>query len=68
MKYVKGDRICDIGNLTHNDFVFYRHKLYHKGWWQNWQFRRVMYDFEQGNFYYAIPQELLDNIKEKNND
>lgn len=52
--YKKGGHILTVEELAKQEFVFFRHKLTHNGWFMSWQLRFVMRNIgENGNVYYA---------------
>ena len=38
-KYTKGERISSLDELYKSDFIWWRGKVYHKGWFASWQIR-----------------------------
>lgn len=38
-RYREGKPITSIDELMKQDFIYFRHKLYHKGWFGSWQLR-----------------------------
>lgn len=47
-KYRKGRQIKSLDELYKCDFIFWRNKVYHKGWFGNWQIRYAKAQIEQG--------------------
>ena len=40
-RYKRGERITSLDELYKSDFIWWRGKVYHKGWFSSWQFRYV---------------------------
>lgn len=54
-KYTKGDVITTLDELDEQEFIYYRDKVYHAGWWKSWQYRMVVNYLKKGYLYKAIP-------------
>ena len=52
-KYKKGERIWTLEELDRQEFVFFQNKVYHKGFWQSWQYRWVLEKLKRGQFFKA---------------
>ena len=52
-KYKKGERIWTLEELDRQEFVFFQNKVYHKGFWQSWQYRWVLENLKRGQFFKA---------------
>lgn len=48
-KYQPGDVITSLDDLEEQEFVYIRHKIYHRGWWQSLQFHLVKRDMDAGH-------------------
>jgi len=54
-KYRKGERITSLDELVKQDFIYWRDKVVHQGWFMSWQLRMVHRCVgEKGVIYYAI--------------
>jgi len=60
-KYRKGGKITSLDELVKQDFVYWRDKITHKGWFMSWQFRMTCNAINHGVISYAIKKE--DEIK-----
>lgn len=49
--YEKGERILSLDKLMEEDLIFWRNKIYHKGWFQNWQLGWIDYQLKRGWIY-----------------
>jgi len=54
-KYRRGPKIASIAELLRMDFIYYRHKVYHHGWFQSWTLAWTKGQIEQGSIFQAIP-------------
>lgn len=53
-KYRRGGHILSLDELAKQDFVYFRHKIYHEGWFGSWQLRFIKRNIgENGHIYYA---------------
>lgn len=52
-KYIKGENIKSLDEFCKQEFVFYRDKLYHFGWFWGWQIRFIKQNLDSGNIFYA---------------
>jgi hypothetical protein len=48
-KYSKGDPILSLDELVKQEFVYWHHKITHKGWFMSWQMKMVLDALQQGN-------------------
>lgn len=55
--YTKGDPIRSIDELLRQEFVFFHHKVTHRGWFMSWQLRMALDMIERGILCYAIRKE-----------
>lgn len=56
--YKQGEVITSLDDLSKQEFIFFKRKLYHKGWFFSWQLRWVSYWLNAGQFFKAIKKEL----------
>jgi len=66
-KWFEGDPIVDFWNFCGQEIVFWNHKAYHRTWIQSQPFRMVLAFFKAGQYHYAVPIELMEQIREANN-
>lgn len=70
-KYKKGERILTLEELDRQEFVFFQNKVYHKGFWQSWQYRWVLEKLKIGQFFKAYradaKQFLADHVLSEDN-
>lgn len=53
-KYRRGGHILSLDELAKQKFVYFRHKIYHEGWFGSWQLRFIKRNIgENGHIYYA---------------
>lgn len=57
-KYRKGEQITSLDELSKQEFIYFRHKITHCGWFMSWQFRLAQMYINKGWLYYA---EKVDN-------
>lgn len=64
-KYRRGGHILSLDELAKQDFVYFRHKIYHEGWFGSWQLRFIKRNIgENGHIYYAekvVPDTIICN-------
>jgi hypothetical protein len=53
MKYRKGSKITNISDIVDREFIYYRHKLYHAGWFSSWSLNSILQYLKQGEIYTA---------------
>lgn len=57
-KYRKGERVTSLDELVKQDFIYWRDKVVHQGWFMSWQLRMAHQCVgEKGVIYYAIRVE-----------
>lgn len=54
-KYSEGGVITSMDALSTQDLIFWNHKVYHRGWFESWQYRYVKQWIDAGDIKYAIP-------------
>jgi hypothetical protein len=47
-KYKPGEVISSLDELASQEFIYIRHKIYHRGWWQSLQFHFVKRHMDAG--------------------
>lgn len=52
--YRKGEQVKDIGEISGEEFIYFRHKIYHRGWFESWQYRWLRLQVQQGNIWKAV--------------
>lgn len=58
-KYIKGDVIETLEELDKQEFIYYKDKVYHYGWWGSWQYRMLVNLLKNKRLYKAIKKEEL---------
>ena len=53
-KYVRGNPITSFASLLNADFIYFCHKVYHRGWFESWQLRWVNLLIRRGCIYEAV--------------
>lgn len=53
-KYYKGRVIRSLDELAKQEFIFFGHKVYHKGWYLSWPLRNVLALLEGGKIFEAV--------------
>jgi hypothetical protein len=53
-KYKKGDPITSLDELMKQEFIYYRHKITHKGWFMSWPLRSVENYISAGRLFKAV--------------
>lgn len=57
-RFVRGNHITSLDELSKQEFVFWHDALMHKGWFLSWQLRMVLLCIgENGCIYYAVKKE-----------
>lgn len=56
-KYRKGDKITSLDELAKQEFVYFCHKITHRGWFKSWQFRLAEAYIGRGMVFYAVKIE-----------
>jgi hypothetical protein len=56
-KYRKGEKISSLDELAKQEFIYFFHKITHRGWFMSWQFSLAARYIERGCLYYAIKNE-----------
>ena len=65
-KYKQGDAIWSLRELDKQEFIFFNGKVYHRGWWQSWQYRTLRDYLDSGRLFRAyVVYENSDDILEK---
>jgi len=54
-KYVRGEQIQSLDELIAQKFIYFNHKVYHRGWFRSWQLNWVAYAMYLGRIHKAIP-------------
>lgn len=54
-KYAQGETIKTAGELIAQEFVMFRGKVYHRGWFRSWQFGWVMAKLLNAEIFKVIP-------------
>lgn len=57
-KYQKGEPITSLDELSRQEFIYFYHKITHRGWFMSWQFSMAQRLIERGALYKA---EKVDN-------
>lgn len=52
-KYRKGEQITSLDELSKQEFIYFRHKVTHCGWFMSWQIQTTKKFMELGYLYYA---------------
>jgi hypothetical protein len=52
-KYRKGEQITSLDELSKQEFIYFRHKVTHCGWFMSWQLQTTKKFMELGYLYYA---------------
>ena len=53
-KFAKGDHIVSLDDLAHEEYIYYRDKVVHRGWFLSWQMSFVSRNIgPYGHIYYA---------------
>lgn len=52
-KYKQGKVIENLNELGEQTFIIVDGKTYHKGWWQSWQLRMLLYLLKDKRIYAA---------------
>lgn len=52
--YCKGNKIVSLGELTKQEFIYFRDKRIHYGWFMSWQLSMTVSLLQQGALYYAV--------------
>lgn len=55
-KYRKGAKITSLDELAKQEFIYYRDKITHAGWFMSWQFRTAEMYIKYGFLYYAVKE------------
>lgn len=60
-KYSRGEPITSLDELMQQEFVYYNHKINHKGWFGSWQLRMTENALKAGIIRKAIKIESEEN-------
>lgn len=52
-KYEKGEIVTNISEIAGEEFIYFHNKIYHKGWWQSWQYIFIIKAISVGVLYKA---------------
>lgn len=62
-KYERGEHILSLDELAKQKFIYMDHKVYHRGWFESWQFRFLAGMVGvHGRLYYAIPKAVMKTV------
>lgn len=56
-KYIKGDLITSLDELSRQEFIFHNHKVLHRGWFMSWGIRNTLDQIKRGNIWKAKKTE-----------
>ena len=56
-KYIKGAAITSIDDVMNHDYIYYNHKVYHKGWFCSWPVRIMKQYIENHRIFSVIKKE-----------
>lgn len=56
-KYRKGEPVRSMDDLLQQEFVYFHHKITHRGWFLSWQLKFALDMLNRGVIYYAIRKE-----------
>ena len=60
-KYKQGEVITNVNEIVGEEFIYSRHKIYHKGWFSQWSLRSILFEIERGFLRKAIK---IEEVKE----
>jgi len=55
--YKQGKVITNLNEIAGEEFIYFLHKIYHKGWFGSWQLQWVITQIERGTLRKAIKIE-----------
>ena len=57
-KYRKGGKITSLDELSKQEFIYFRDRLTHHGWFMSWQCRVALMYIQSGSLTYAVKNDL----------
>jgi hypothetical protein len=61
--FEKGKRITSLDEVAKQEFVYWRHKVYHSGWFMSWQTRFLLCQIQSGHIHYAKKIKKVEGTK-----
>ena len=56
-KYIKGERIQSLDELIRQEFIYFNHKVYHRGWVMGWKLKWVVDMIGRGLLFIATRKQ-----------
>jgi len=57
IKYKQGETITNLNDVIGEEFIYFYHKIYHRGWFGSWQLRWIEEQIKRGTIRKAIRVE-----------
>lgn len=61
--FEKGERITSLDEVSKQEFVYWRHKVHHVGWFMSWPARFLLDQINLGHIYYAKKIKKVEGTK-----
>lgn len=56
-KYKQGEVVTNLNEVIGEEFIYFNHKIYHRGWFGSWQLRWIEEQIRRGTIKKAIRVE-----------
>ena len=64
-RFIKGDPVRSMDEFAQQKYVWMNNKIYHRGWFESWQFRYVKINIQQGWIYKCIDLNQVSTIADR---